>query len=119
MLPIAIFPRSYLLDIIDFTCGRQYQQQSFLEQKYLAEKLSIAQIAELCFSSNAATSANLLRFKIPIREQGKPHGRPSQPRFGKKIINGTEVVHKYEARAIATVYELHKQGLSLRASPKF
>jgi len=71
------------------------------------------------FFLESGLSANLLRFKIPIRELGKPHGRPSQPRFGKKIINGTEVVHKYEARTIATVLELHKQGLHCPTSMCF
>lgn len=91
---------------------------SFLEQKYVVERLSIAQISELCFSSKAAIRANLLRFKIPIRELGKPHGRPSQPRYGKKIVNGHEVEHKHEARITATVCELHRQGLSLRSIAK-
>ncbi len=95
------------------------QDRSFLHQKYVVEGLSIAQISARIFSSKEAVRANQIRFGIPIREAHKPHGRPSQPKYGTKMRHGKVVDHHAERRVIEAVREMQRNGISLRQIAKF
>lgn len=86
----------------------------FQRAKYIDEGLSIKQIAELCESSKAAVLHDLLRFGIPIRKHGQPHGRPSQPRYGKRLVRGSERDYQVEQKVIEAIQDLRIQRMTLR-----
>jgi hypothetical protein len=69
-------------DFIPFVHKPFFKNKEFLQQKYVVEGLSIAQIAEQIVSSKEAVRKALLRYSLPIRQACLPHGRPAQPRFG-------------------------------------
>ncbi len=95
-----------------------YKGKAYLNQKYVVEGLSIAQIAALCFASKEAVRTSLLKLKIPLREPSKPHGRSAQPRYGEKVVKDLVVSHQAEQRAIDAILEMSAQGLSLRQIAK-
>jgi len=104
----------YLTGIKEFVYIPLYKDRSFVHQKYVVAGLSLAQIAAEIFSSKEAVRASLKRFGIPIRDPHKPHGRPSQPRYGKQIRSGRVSPHLAEQQMIQTIAELRRQGLTLR-----
>jgi hypothetical protein len=108
------FPRLQLFEIVPFHWEARYHNKSFLEQKYLIEGLSIKQIAAEIISSKSTVRKHLINFGIPLREHAQPHGRPSQPRYGQKLIRGNAAPHLSEARTISLVQELRAEKLSLR-----
>ncbi len=109
----------YLTDVIEFDPTRLYKDKSFLNQKYLVEGLSIAQIAAQIFSSKDAVRRGLIRHGIPIREAHKSHGRSAQVPFGQKRQQGRGVPHLGERRVIDAALGLRAQGLSLRQIARF
>lgn len=115
---VLFFPPSQVTDSIKFVHTPLYKNASFLHQKYVIEKRSIAQIAEEIFSSKDAVRGGLRRAGIPIREPRNHHGNPSQPRFGQKVRKGQAVPFQVEQKVIRTVRQLRDQGLTLRAIAK-
>ena len=95
-----------------------YKGKAYLNQKYVIEGLSIAQIAAVCFASKEAVRSSLLKLNIPLREPHRPHGRPAQPRFGEKVAKDHIVSHQAEQRAVDAILEMSAQGLSLRQIAK-
>lgn len=91
-----------------------YKDHDFLRRKYVEEGLSIKQISTLISSSKDTVRQGLLRAGVQLREHGKPHGRPSQPKFGKRLQGEREVDHKGEQKVVGVVRELRAQGLTLR-----
>ena len=55
----------------------------------------------------------LMRFGLPIKQAGLPHGRPAQPRFGLSYRRQALINYKPEQRVIDAIVELKSQGMSL------
>lgn len=55
------------------------------------------------------------RADIPLRVKSNHHGRPAQPKFGRKVIQGKEGEHKIEQRVVEAINQMKMEGLSLRA----
>ena len=91
-----------------------YRNHDFLRQKYVEEGLSIKQISALTSSSKDAIRNGLLRAGIKLRDHGKPHGRPSQLKYGKRLLRGQEADHKVEQRVIDVIRDLRNQKMTLR-----
>ena len=108
------FPPCHHTDCISFLLKPVYHDESFLQQKYVAEGLSIAQIASETFSSKTAIRAALNKFNIPIREAHQNHGNPSQLRFGQRRVKNSIKTHALEKLAIDSILEMKTQNLSLR-----
>lgn len=102
------------IDIIVFQMTPPYRDPIVLHQKYIVEQLSIRQIAEEFLSSREAVRVGLINAGIELREACKPHGRPSQIRYGKKIIKGKVVEYQAEIKVVTAVRQMRAQGLSLR-----
>lgn len=66
-------------------------------------------------SSKEAVRQGLIRAGIAVREKSKPHGRPAQARFGKRLQSGQEVDFKAEQRVIEMIVGMQTEGLGLRA----
>jgi hypothetical protein len=96
-----------------------YKDKEFLHQKYVVEKLSLAQIASQISSSKMVIGKYLRYFEIPLRAANQPHGRPSQPKFGSRIQHGSVTTHLGERRVINAIQELRGQGLTLRQIARF
>ena len=97
------------------TTYQYYKCGEFLKQKYEVEKLSLSQIASECGASKDSVRKGLVENGIRLRSAHQNHGRPSQPRFGKRLIKGSEVEFKHEQRVIEAIVRMRKEGLSLRA----
>lgn len=52
--------------------------------------------------------------EVGLRKPRWHHGHPSQPRYGTKIRNGREELHKGEQLVIDKIHQLRTQGKSLR-----
>jgi hypothetical protein len=65
-----------------------YKERSFLHQKYVVEKLSIAQIASQSFSSKPTIRKALIEAGIPLRQPHHHHGRTHQMSYGVKKLGG-------------------------------
>ena len=92
-----------------------WKNKSFLHQKYVLEGLSVRQIANLVVSSKELVWSELKKADILLRGKFNHHGRPAQPKFGRKVINGRESEHKTEQRIIDVINQMKGEGLSLRA----
>ncbi len=103
---------------VDFLVTPKYRDSVFLHQKYVVEGLSLAQISAQIFSSKAAVSKGLRGAGIPIREAHKPHGRPSQPKYGYRLRKSRAVPARAEQRVIDAAHSMRDQNLSLRAIAK-
>lgn len=103
-----------ILDSISYVHTALYRNKAFLHQKYVVEGLSLAQISELNCSSKDAVRKGLRDFGIPIRETLRPHGRPSQSKYGQKIQKGKLTIHHTEQRVINAIMEMKAQGAGLR-----
>ena len=108
----------YSLDTIIFYHTPAYKDKIVLHQKYIVEGLSIRQIALQFLSSKEAIRMALHEHGIPLRKQSLPHGKPSQIKYGKKIIKGKLQDSISEQRIIKTIKEMKSQGLSLRQIAK-
>ena len=60
------FPPEEPFVILRFIYIKPYKNESFLREKYLEERLSIREIASLCFSARSTISANLKAFGIEL-----------------------------------------------------
>ncbi len=104
----------YLVDIIYFQHTFPWKSKTFLEEKYVKNGRSIAQIAEETLSSRAAVRDALIGFRIPIRKQGNPGLRPSQVPYGFRRSAGLLVPHLGEQRVIESIRRMSSDGLSYR-----
>ena len=108
------FPPPQVIVTTPFYVRPRFKDKEFLQRKYVAEGLSIDQISTEIGSSKDAVRRWLKRYEIPIREHGRHHGRPSQPRFGTKIRHGKSEPHLFEQSVIESVRSMRSKGLSLR-----
>jgi hypothetical protein len=113
-LSVRNVPPLEIVDSIGFVHTKLYRNREFLQQKYVAEGLSLAQISEQICSSKEAVRKALVRFEIPVRESHKPHGHTGRLRFGKRVKAGVVVTHHTEQRVIDTIKELNAKGMGLR-----
>lgn len=90
-----------------------------INEKYVTEKLSIAQIADELACSKDAVRRTLKASGAEIREPRQHHGRPSQPKYGEQYRNGKLARHLGETRVKATIQEMRTTGLSLRQIARF
>jgi len=104
----------YLVDIIEFRCERLWKDKDFLQQKYVLEQRSIAQIARETVSSRAAIRGALIRFGIKRRERGKPGRRPAQTPYGYRKADGLIVPHQGEQKVIEAIQKMVNDGMSYR-----
>jgi len=94
---------------------RPYRDEAFLRQKYLVERLSTTQIADLIFSSRSTVSAALKRYRIPIRSEAEARvHRKGQLRYGEKCRQGKVESLKRELETVEKMKELRDQGYSYR-----
>ncbi len=100
--------------IIDYQVKPRFRDPIFLHQKYIVEGRSIAQIATEIFSSKSAVREALIEFGIPVRESCQPHGRPAQPRFGRRYRGGKIQDDQAELRVAKTIDDLRARGMGLR-----
>lgn len=104
----------YLTDLLGSLPRPPYRDKDFLHQKYVVEKLSVAQIAGEISSSKSAVLRNLKAFRFSIRQKSQHHGRPAQPRYGEKIRQGRVRNNKIEQEVMKWVRAMRDGGLSLR-----
>lgn len=109
----------HLVDTIYFNHTPLWKDKNFLEQRYVKEGRSIAQIAEETLSSRAAVRDALIEFGIKRRGQGKPGLRPAQVPYGYRMSDGLMVAHLGEQRVIASVKKMVDDGLSYRKICEF
>lgn len=107
-----------ILDLLEFPHTPLFRQNNVLQQKYVVEGLSIAQIAKEFLSSKEAVRKGLFNAGVALREQHKPHGRQSQPRYGQHKIKGKVIEYKLEQKIVMAIKQMHAQGLSLREIAK-
>ncbi|MFZ4405398.1 MAG: hypothetical protein ACOYOK_14965, partial [Pseudobdellovibrionaceae bacterium] len=81
-------PKPHLIETIDFIYIQPWRSRTFLEEKYLKNGRSIAQIAQETLSSRAAIRDALIKFGIPLKKQGKPGLRPAQVPYGYQRLDG-------------------------------
>jgi hypothetical protein len=90
-----------------------------LHEKYVTQRLSLKQVAELIGVSKGAVLESLRRFGIPVRPRYQSHGRPSNPPYGYHLVGGRLVEHPREQKLIQTVKRLYaKEGYGLNAIAK-
>ncbi|PWU16594.1 MAG: hypothetical protein C5B49_10420 [Bdellovibrio sp.] len=106
--------KSHLREKIDYIHTPPWRSKTFLEEKYLKEGRSIAQIAAQTLSSRAAVRDALIEFSIPLRKQGKPGKRPAQVPYGYRRADGLLVPHLGEQRVIQSARKMSNDGLSYR-----
>jgi len=100
--------------MIDFIHTAPWRSKTFLEEKYVKNSRSIAQIAAETLSSKSTIRRALVEFKIHVREKGKPGLRPAQAPYGYRRLNGLLVPHLGEQRVIEAVKRMSSDGLSYR-----
>ena len=116
---LADAKKPHLVDIIDFIHTPLWKDKSFLEQKYVKEGRSIAQIAAEILSSKSTVRDALVKFGFKLREQGKPGLRPAQVPYGYRMADGLIVQHLGEQRVIVSVKKMIDGGLSYRKVCEF
>lgn len=104
----------YLTEMIDFIHTEPWRSKTFLEEKYVKNGRSIAQIAAETLSSRSAVREALIEFGIPLKQQGKPGLRPAQVPYGYRRSDGLLVPHLGEQRVIQSVRKMSSDGLSYR-----
>jgi len=83
--------------------------KSFLQKKYLDERLTINQIAVLTMSSRSTVIRHLRKAEIPIRNEEHRLGRLA---YGERKVNGHIVTHQKEMELMSKIKGLKNQGLS-------
>jgi hypothetical protein len=102
-------------DFTEFQVIPWYQDQSFLHQKYVVEKQSTQQIADLCFSSRATVSKYLTLHGIAIRSQDEWLSlNKGQLAWGEKRLRGMVQRNQSEMRVVDIIARLRKHGYSYR-----
>lgn len=82
---------------------------SFLHQKYVAESLTINQIAELTLSSRSTVIKYLNEARITIRDEEHRRGGSA---FGERKINGRYIPNQTELVLLEKMQLLRNQGLT-------
>ena len=108
------FRKSYVAEMIDFIHTEPWRSKTFLEEKYVKNGRSIAQIAAEILSSRSAVREALIEFGIPLKQQGKPGLRPAQVPYGYRRLDGLLTPHLGEQRVIQSVRKMSNDGLSYR-----
>lgn len=107
------FPPEEPFVILRFIYIKPYKNESFLREKYLEERLSIREIASLCFSARSTISANLKAFGIELRDEDEAHSlNKGQTAYGEKRVKREDKDHKRELENIEKMKELRRQGFS-------
>jgi Recombinase len=101
-------------EFINFLARPLYKDKIFLTQKYIKEGLSITQIASQIFSSRDAVRRGLIEAEIHLRTPHRPHGHPSQAKFGEKVRKGKAVEHMAEQRVVKAIMDMRRDGMTLR-----
>lgn len=91
MVSCLSVPQMELIVNKEFIYIPVFKNKAFLTQKYVTEGLSIQQISEQIGSSKEAVRSALIGFESPVREACQHHGRPSQPPYGQRVIQGRAV----------------------------
>lgn len=90
-----------------------------LREKYEVLGLSAQQIADEFTSSRTTVLSALKRVGIKVRSKSDPHGRLSNPPYGKHLVNGKLFDYPDEMKAIELIQRLaFKDKLSYRAIAK-
>ena len=84
---------------------------SFLHQKYVAENLTINQIAELTLSSRSTVIKYLNEAKIPIREEEHRRGGNA---YGVRKRNGRFIINRSELELLNKIKMLKAEGLNFQ-----
>lgn len=89
-----------------------FKDKSFLHQKYVVERLSIAEIAAEIFSAESTVHKYLRKFGIPIRKPGDIIRRKRALAYGRRIEDRRVVAHQRELEVIDKMRSLRDQGFS-------
>jgi predicted DNA-binding protein YlxM (UPF0122 family) len=89
-----------------------FKNPDFLRQKYVEEKLSIAEIAALTMSSNGAVHSHLKSCGIETRRSGENIRPKRHLSYGYKISCRDVVNHAREQETLKKMQELRNQGFS-------
>lgn len=82
----------------------------------LQRTVGTVDIFKMCVSRGVRSALHELGIKV--REKSRPHGRPSQTKFGEKLVAGKLALDAREQRIISAIREMREQGLSLRQIAK-
>ncbi|MFN8792315.1 MAG: hypothetical protein ACK5Y2_12750, partial [Bdellovibrionales bacterium] len=83
--------------------------KSFLQQKYLQERLTINQIAGITMSSRSTVIKYLRAAQIPIRDEEHRIGGST---YGERRVNGRFVPNQKELELMEKIGTLKSQGLN-------
>ena len=89
-----------------------FRSESYLRQKYEAEKLSIKEIAAEIFSSRTAVAAHIKAYGIPIRPNDLLHKTRAQLRYGEAWRKRQVAIHQRERDNIEKMRQLRAQRFS-------
>jgi hypothetical protein len=105
----------YVVDTIEFLAKPRFKDKVFLHQKYVVERLSTEQIADLCFSSRPTISKHLRLHKIPIRKhEERLLLNKGQLALGERRGHRGIQQNKSEGEIIKTIIDLRAKGYSYR-----
>jgi len=85
--PSSNDPNLQVVKTVQFTTTPLFHDSAFLYQKYVNDGPSIKQIETEISPSRATEQKGLITANIKICEPHQHHARPSQPRFGQKVIH--------------------------------
>ena len=88
--------------------------EGVLRQKYLADRLSMRQIASEFPCSKTYVRSLLLKYNIPMRKTSDYRGSRWYA-YGKRRVGGKTVDHKGELRTINTIKQMYHEGNSTSA----
>lgn len=96
-----------------------WKDKHFLNQKYVLEGRSIAQIAAEILSSREAVRMGLIEFGIKRKKRGESGRNPSQVPYGFRKVEGKLIAHLGEQRVIQSVKKMSNGGVSYRTICEF
>ena len=101
------------------TCtASAFISETVLRQKYLENHLSTREIAEEFSCSKTRVRKLLLKYNIPLRQRSERYCSRWMP-YGKRRVGGKIVDHQGELRTIATIKQMHAEGVSVAAIGRF
>ena len=112
--PNFVSSTAYLIDFIPFRTQGLILSKEFLHQKYVVERLSIAQIARLKSSSTSTVHKYLKRHSIPLRK-GAACQLPTKGyglAYGMQVRKRRLIILKREQEIIAKMKELKAKGFN-------
>ena len=104
----------YPIDFIDLFQPPKHQNKVFLQQKFIVEGLSAAQIAKEFGCSKTAVKDHLRKFGI---RKNTPTGKTRHNlAIGQRILKGRPTAHKGEIKLLENIKDMHiKEDLSATA----